>query len=293
MAIEIRALSSADSVAVNHLVSDAFGYISPNTFFDDFPIWDVRNHSVDSKKTQLQSLGLYQDSKLVSHVGARVTNLIDQEKSYRVGIIGAVATDPLARGNGYSTQLLNQAIEWLKPFQVDWIFLWGSEHEFYKKLGFELAGQQCRAFYKDFSSKNSSTISSVSVQSGFNLAIFDALKKQNGIQLQDDDLNWVQAHKTIEWYSTQNPFSFVGYQRGLDLKSIVHEFGGSKAGLSAIFQKLFQLDPDLQLIGSKSTLTEFGFSNNQLIFENLCLAKTINANIPFPDQLWINGIGAS
>ena len=287
-------LTHSDSLEVNELVSRAFGYIAPHTFFDDFPIWDLRLQSLAEKN--IHSLGIRDQNRLVSHVGARIAEvkLPNLSAKKRIGIIGAVATSMSHRGQGLSTKLLNEAIALLEASNCEWIILWGSEHDFYKKIGFELSGLQCRTLLK-FSrliSKQSTT--KPKINTGFHEKIFQHLVQSPcGIVIREEDRTWVTQHKTIEWYWIEEPFAFIGYQRGMDLTHLIHEFGGDKTLLASLFDFILRKEPGAQILGQKKDLLALGFSDDEFIEEHLCLARPTKPHTSLPEGFWISGLGAS
>ncbi len=83
---------------------------------------------------------------IVSAVVTRV-QLVKSPFGYlRVGLIGSVVTHPKHRGQGYSQSLLKQAIEDLRNMGCDLAMLWTDSYDFYRKLGFELAGYEVTVF---------------------------------------------------------------------------------------------------------------------------------------------------
>jgi predicted N-acetyltransferase YhbS len=216
----IEEISISDAAVVNSLVSRAFQYQAPHSFFDDFPVW---------ASDQVTRLGIYDDENLISHVGFRLAEMRSSRGIKKIALIGAVATDEKYRGKGHSTTLLKEAIKRIEAAKCEWSILWGSEHEFYAKLGFELAGVQARAPLSSFEFPLSGLTDST-IKKGLNEAIFKLLcSTQEGIVLKEKDRTWLFAHKTVQWFSVDHPFAFVGYERGMDLKNIVHD-------MAAIFE---------------------------------------------------------
>ena len=286
--IRIDEVPLTNAGQVNLLVSGAFGYSAPHTYFDDFPVWSSKD---------VIRIGGYSGSLLVSHVGIQFRNLRTSKDLEKVALIGAVATHKSHRGQGYSTHLMNKAIEKAEQAGVNWCILWGSEHDFYSKFGFKLSGTQARARISDLFSpglpgKVISTLRS-EVHSGFSTAILkEFLSRNQGIEFKAEDEEWLSLHKTVKWLSLGTPFSFVAFERGMDLQGIVHEFGGDPAGVRELLHQVLQMNPDSQIIGATKELLRIGFSPDDLVTEGLCLARPSNPSLTWDEDFWISGLSA-
>ncbi|MBU6154720.1 MAG: GNAT family N-acetyltransferase [Bdellovibrionales bacterium] len=281
---------------VNLLVSEAFGYSPPHSYFDDFPVWSSRN---------VLRLGGYSGNELVSHVGIQFRNIKTAPAKTPVALIGAVATKESARGRGYGSALLRNALEKIDQAGCSWSFLWGSEHEFYSRFGFHLSGLQARAriadlfinntggdrIYDRFTDTENGTKNKVF--SGYVKEILDEfLMRRTGIEFLAEDGAWLHRQTTVQWKHIENPFSFIGYERGLDLKGIVHEFGGNSSGIKSLLFHLLQENPEAQIIGSPEQLIDIGFSRGSWESEGLCLARPKDSSISWNQEFWISGLGA-
>ncbi len=276
--------------AINELVSRSFKYPAGTFFFDDFPVWNTN---------EVIRLGILEAGKLVSHVGVRLAQMKTSAGIQPVSLIGAVATDEAFRGRGFSTLLLKEAIQISEKQSCTWTFLWGSEHEFYQKLGFDLHGIQARAplsaLSVDLSNFAPGELLEKNLKKGMNEAIFTSLKENaqaGGISLSDKDHAWVFAQKTVKWFYLEKPFAFVAYEKGLDLQHIVHEFGGDLKGIQKILFQIHSADPQAQIIATTQELLQLGFHSGSILEEYLCLAKPLTKDTRWNSEFWISGIGA-
>lgn len=290
---QVTLLSSEHSNQVNKLVSESFGYENPHTFFDDFPIWDFKlGHS---SSCNVYSSGIFNSSgQLISHVGLRFA--IMKPLQEKVALIGAVATDPAWRGKGLSTALLKYALDLCQKEKLNHVLLWGSEHEFYKKLGFELTGSQSRTsasqLVGDFNSASLTLASQVKKTRSLSTdslgeRVFQDLKnKSYGLEVTEQDRPWIFAHKTIEWLYIEKPFAYIAVGKGKDLTGFVHEMGGETNSLRAIFSHLCTLAPNFQVIAPAIELQKFKVPASQIEDEALCLAT----HAPVPLYYWVGGL---
>ncbi len=278
-----RTLSIQESPLVNQLVSKAFQYVAPHTFFDDFPIW---------ASTEVTRLGTFDGNTLVSHVGIRFAEMKTGSKVEKVALIGAVATLASHRGKGLSTNLLKEAIRLIENEKCTWSFLWGSEHDFYAKLGFQLAGKQARGPVSLLSLPLTGLVDQ-EIKTGLNEKIFESLcEPKDGLIIAEKDRSWVFAHKTVNWLHVENPFAFVAYGRGMDLRHIVHEWGGDTHGVQKILYQLYGRDPQVEVIGTEKLVQALGFESNEYVSEFLCLARPTIPGTKWNDAFWISGISA-
>lgn len=292
----VKTLSASDSPEVNTLVSRAFGYITPHTFFDDFPVWDLRLAAPG--KQAVHSFGIVDGGAIVSHVGARIAEIQTPAGLETVGLIGAVATDSQFRGRGHSSTLMKHAIKHLENHKCEWQILWGSEHDYYAKLGFGLAGEQARAPISGLMEVHQQDLKKFdSIKTGMDETIFRALKAvKNGVVLHETDRKWVFSHKTVKWFFSENPFAYIAYGRGMDMGHIVHEFGGNKNSLMTLLSNLYLQDSMTQIIGTEKDLLALGFQHGEIIMEHLCLARNSKSSAPYNQtwnkDFWISGLGA-
>ncbi|NDG83531.1 MAG: GNAT family N-acetyltransferase, partial [Proteobacteria bacterium] len=140
--IKIREIPLEQAALVNGLVTREFPYQGTHCYFDDFPVWGSE---------QAVRLGAFAGEALLSHAGYRLARMKTPTGPVPVALIGAVATDRAHRGKGLSTRLLNDALSRIDRSGAEWTLLWGSEKDFYARLGFQPAGRQCRAMIADLS----------------------------------------------------------------------------------------------------------------------------------------------
>lgn len=61
---------------------------------------------------------------------------------FKIAAIGSVVTNPLYRNQGFSKQVLEDCIDGARKHGCDFAILWTDLYDFYRKLGFELAGSE-------------------------------------------------------------------------------------------------------------------------------------------------------
>lgn len=293
---EIREIPESEVERVNALVSRAFSYPPGGRFLDDFPIWRGKG---------VIRLGLFVGGELASHVGVRFASMKTSGAPEAgptsigltpVALIGGVATAEAHRGKGHSTALLTEALKRIDSSPAQWTLLWGSEHEFYRKFGFTSQGRQARALLADLSI-NTQEVPSGTPKAGFagatGEAIFaDLCARKSGIEFTAADRSWVFDQKTVEWYSLDAPFAYVAYQRGLDMKNIVHEAGGALPGVMKLLLQVYRRNPDAEILGRPADLLALGLDPAFWLEEPLCLARPRVAGTPWNPQFWVSGLSS-
>jgi predicted N-acetyltransferase YhbS len=281
--IEIREIPTSQSEAVNRLVSEAFGYAKPRNFFEDFPIWS---------SNQVTRLGAFDGNTLVSHVGIRFVTLQSKSGDTSAALIGGVATDQKYRGQGISSQLLREAIRRIEASNTRWSILWGSEEAFYEKVGFKPCGFQARALIQDLAI-DTLDLKANKLQSGLTEKIWqDFLKRKSGVRFEEKDRDWFFRHGSVEWYYFDEPFAYVAYQRGMDLKTTIHEIGGEVSAAQRLLYHIYLKCEIAQVMGSPSTLLKLGFSEKAIYREAMCLARPTFAGEEWKSDFWISGLAA-
>jgi len=259
------------------LLNQGFQVPSGSSFFDDFPVWDERR-GADALR-----IGAYISERLVASACARIVHLkTPTGEALKAGVIGCVATHDNWRGEGFATELVTQANAWLAERDVAVTFLWGSEHNLYRRMGFELCGAQVIAplsecsFQRDEDGESSLGL----LQKGWNPAIFEMLRvRPYGFVLEEKDLDWFQGHRNVQWYwlgEGKNPKAYAALGRGIDLQGLIHEWGGEPAALSELFQQLSKKHPEASILGSPFLIERHGITGPFQGVEYLCMAKLLN-----------------
>src|SRR4051812_13146746 len=84
----------------SQLLNDAFSVPQGADFLADFPIWG----GLEPRKAVIRAGVFAPAGRLAGCAAARIAQLRVPGGSIPVGIIGAVATDPLYRGNGVASE---------------------------------------------------------------------------------------------------------------------------------------------------------------------------------------------
>jgi GNAT superfamily N-acetyltransferase len=290
-------LTASQAQQFSNLLDLCFSVPANSRFLDDFPVWDPK-----FVKNDILRLGMFEFNQLVACAAVRLAQLkLRTGKLIPIAMIGAVATHPRSRGKGFASKILVKTIEWARTRGADFIVLWGAEYSIYQKLGFEVCGEQIRVPLANLTFSNARTYP---IFQEWSPAIFGLLKRRDeGLLLRESDRVWFESHKNVQWFfvgSRDAPQAYAAIGRGIDMKNIIHEWGGNSAQLGALLQFLQQKFEGLEIIGSRrsfhkagvsvlsSTSDVFGISGYQ---EHLCLQKVLNP-VRLPKGFWFWGLDA-
>lgn len=262
-----------DREQLQRLLGEVFHVPQGRSFLEDFPVWDPLI------KANAQVFGMFSDQKLAASTGIRVALLRVPWGPLKVALIGAVATEPTFRGKGLASSLVERACDEARAAGAAVVFLWGSEHSMYERLGFKLCGAQIRVAISELL-KTKSAQKKVSVQKGWAPGIFQALRARPGGLLHEaQDRAWLEAQRHVEWFWVGTPSlvrAYAALGRGIDLTDIVHEWGGDSMALQAILESIATTHSKATLLGSRDLLERQGFSMSKIDEEFLCLARLLD-----------------
>jgi hypothetical protein len=96
----------------------------------------------------------------------------------------------------------------------------------------------------------------------------------------------------VRWLHLSEPFAYIGYERGMDLKHTVHETGGAPEAIRKLLLQVYFDCPIAQILGTKAELLALGFREPALFVESLCLARPRTPGTPFDSRFWVSGLSA-
>jgi len=240
---------------VDTLLTEAFavpqGAAFRASYYDDFPVWRPGGCQSAALHVGLDAL-----DRVLGCAGLRITELLGLEgRSVRLGIVGAVATLPAARGLGVGTRLVEFCIEQARRGGCEAVVLWdSSESSMYSRLGFREFGTQCLMRLSDFPVKGSPLPGGgTRVGTGWSDSLFEFLRqRKSGLRLIESDIGWIRRHRNVEWYWIEGEGCLraaCALGRGIDLQGIVHEWHGQSGYLGPLFDQVLKKHPGALLMG--------------------------------------------
>lgn len=83
-----------------------------------------------------------EQNKVISHALVRPLIVKTPVAPFKVAAIGSVVTSSDHRKNGYSTKVIESCLQLAMSQNCELAILWTNLHDFYRRLGFELAGSE-------------------------------------------------------------------------------------------------------------------------------------------------------
>ena len=258
------------------LVNQGFGVPDAHSFYEDFPVWNEALHT--GKNASIAKVGAFVGDQLVATASIRLSDMKTNTNPIQVGLIGSVVTSPQWRGQGLAKHVVSLALQWGRTREITAAILWGSELDLYRKIGFELCGEQVRVPLDTIQNLVGSDREQ-DIRQGWSPQLFKLIQRRpGGLNLRPDDIFWFSSHKNVDWYwigQESAPRAYAAVGRGIDLEGFVHEWGGESRALMALLVRLNKIRPGLSLLGSRWALQETGLhlQYNDDALEYLCMAK--------------------
>lgn len=242
-----REIADSDLPELSKLLDQAFIPKGGSHYFDDFPIWKLGCSS------EMRRLGVF-DSKgsLLATASCRLANIriVGVPERAPIAIIGAVATNESARGQGLATQLVDELSHWADSRGAWMAVLWASQYEMYHRIGFDLFGEQSRVLVGDLPFVENTI--SVPIHHGWNPNLMrHFLIRTEGIVHSASDEAWISQHKNVQWVwsgDPERPSAFLAYNRGIDLPEMIHEWGGQRDAIKPLIATVAKAQPGLQIL---------------------------------------------
>ena len=180
------------------------------------------------------------DEKVVSHAVLKPLVIKSPHVIFKVGAIGSVVTDSGHRGQGLSTQVLQDCLKSAAEQSCDIAILWTDLFDFYRRMGFELAGTEMSFVIEDEfealqpAGLRFSTDNKVSPEAIFRLYSGHSINSVRTIEETRKFLNIPQTKVYTCWEPDGQLAAYAIEGKGIDLGGYLHEWGGSVPKLLAL-----------------------------------------------------------
>lgn len=176
------------------------------------------------------------ENEIVSHAVLKPLIIKSPHIIYKVGAIGSVVTDEKYRHQGWSQKIINKCNELAIEQQCDISILWTNLYDFYRKMGFELAGYEISyVFEKEMSfDKENYKYSSENKVSPEVIAKMYMQHSVASIRSLEEFRKFIQIPNTKIYTAWTKQGALAAYAvegKGIDLQNYVHEWGGSVTAL--------------------------------------------------------------
>jgi GNAT superfamily N-acetyltransferase len=198
--------------------------------------------------TNLSNIRIIMDKdQVLSHAVMRPLIVKTPAGLFKIGGIGSVVTSESHRNQGLSTKTLESCIEAAREAGCDFAILWTSLHDFYRRLGFELAGTEV-SFVID------REIDLIESESKAPLKFMDSTRVApeaihrlysqhtvSSLRTVDETRRYLQIPNTrlyTAWDAHGALKAYAVEGKGADLTGYIHEWGGSVSALMALFSHI-------------------------------------------------------
>lgn len=183
------------------------------------------------------SFGIRDDSgTLVSHAAARRLTAWTSPGPVAVTLVGAVTTDPDARGAQHASRLLHHLADREITAGQDAILLWSDRWEFYAKLGYATAGTQAEVVYAPNDATRDQDVRRFEPRDIPVLTALHATKPWR-IERDEHEMRLLLEGTASDVFVLERDGRVVAYAchgKGVDLHGWWHEFGGNDGDVAHV-----------------------------------------------------------
>ncbi len=159
----------------------------------------------------------------------------------KVGAIGSIVTEEAHRGQGYSTQIIQECLKSAAEQQCDIAILWTDLFDFYRKMNFELAGSEISfVLEENFGVPTSEGLrfmsnAKISPEAIHRLYSQHTVSSVRSIEETRKFMSIPQTQIYTAWEANGQLAAYAIEGKGVDLGGYIHEWGGSTTKLLALF----------------------------------------------------------
>ncbi|MBY0553715.1 GNAT family N-acetyltransferase [bacterium] len=182
-----------------------------------------------------------EDEKIISHAVLKTLIVKTPNAIFKVGAIGSVVTDPDHRQQGYSRKNIEKCMELAQKQECDLVILWTDQFDFYRKMGFELAGFEYSYVFDDASpikNKNLRFVTGNNVDPNALLKLYSqhTVHAVRGAEDFRQFLKIPNSNVYTAWDQNNQLLAYAVEGKGADLINYVHEWSGQVDALMDLFQ---------------------------------------------------------
>lgn len=179
------------------------------------------------------------EEQVLSHAVLKPLIIKSPHVIFKVAAIGSVVTDDNHRGQGLSTQIVQDCLKSATEQSCDIAILWTDLFDFYRRMGFELAGSEVSfVIENDFATHPTplrySTDSKVSPDAIYRLYATHSVNSVRTIEETRKFLSIPQTKVYTAWEPNGQLAAYAIEGKGIDLGGYIHEWGGSVPKLMAL-----------------------------------------------------------
>jgi len=180
-----------------------------------------------------------EDQKVLSYAVLKPLIIKSPHVIFKVGAIGSVVTEEAYRGQGLSTKIIQDCLKSAAEQSCDIAILWTDLFDFYRKMGFELAGSEISLVVgSEFTAESQglrfSSENKVSPDAIYRLYSAHTVNSVRTIEETRKFLSIPQTKVYTAWEASGQLAAYAIEGKGADLGGYIHEWGGSVSKLLAL-----------------------------------------------------------
>lgn len=181
-----------------------------------------------------------EQNKVLSHAVMKPLIIRSATSIFKVAAIGSVVTDSQYRNQGLSKKVLMNCLDEAKNQECDFAILWTDLFDFYRKIGFELAGSEVSALIDRELPAVETQLNFLETNKVSAEAIYKLYAKHtvHTVRTIDEVRKFLQIPNTkvyTAWEKNGELAAFAIEGKGADLNGYIHEWGGGVSKLFALF----------------------------------------------------------
>lgn len=179
------------------------------------------------------------DEKVLSHAVIKPLILKTPNCILKVAAIGSVVTEEAHRNQGLSRQILETCLDEASKQDCDLAILWTNLHDFYRKLGFELAGTEIsflienefQAPSNEYKFLKSNQVSPESIYRVYQQHTVTSFRSIEDVR---KFMKIPQTQIYTAWDKSGQLAAYAVEGKGVDLTGYIHEWGGNVTALISL-----------------------------------------------------------
>ncbi len=177
--------------------------------------------------------------KILSNAVIKPTIIKTRRGLLKVGCLGSVVTSEQHRNQGLSQTVLIDCLESIKSQGCDIAILWTNLYDFYRKLGFELAGGEVSLLIDKPLTVPPTTLKIIQNNKSDTQALFRLYSQHSvsSIRTLDEFEKYLKIPNSrlyTAWTPEGKLEAYAVEGKGVDLQGYIHEWGGTVDGLVAL-----------------------------------------------------------
>lgn len=240
-----RSAVPSDFGSLDLLCAEGFGLPAGHSFFDDFPVWDVRR---PMGRRWIEVAEDPASSRILAQLGAVQRASLTEPAP--LTIVGAVVTRASEQGRGLARAGLAHLIRKTESHGARSWLLWTGDDRLYRPMGFEPFGRQWRTSIRAVTGPLGS---GERVERGWSDDIANFLTaRTRGLRMTEHESKPFRKLASVDWWSLRaegGQLLAVGaIGKGVDLGGILHDWHGSESALRALLSAISKELPETALL---------------------------------------------